>query len=77
MNIFLLFRNDYWHYGASVETLREFVDMFNAFIMENLEFRIVCIEKLTDPYKKGTTSNNISTKNSWPFHHTAIYWMQY
>ena len=41
LNNFLLFRNDYWHYGASVETLREFVDMFNAFIMENTESRIV------------------------------------
>ena len=26
LNNFLLFRNDYWHYEASVETLREFVD---------------------------------------------------
>ena len=27
--------------GASIETLKEFEDMFNAFIMENIEFRIV------------------------------------
>ena len=52
--------------GASVETLREFVDMFNAFIMENLEFRIVWSK--IGKYKEGYPIFLLLSKRGHKFH---------